>query len=145
MTPAHAKEITTPMRTPLDGLTKRKERKKSDGRVAHLVAYLSSKVGYVDGSDIDNRRACWTLIQRAEKADPTGDAVQSIERLIDIATDAKNWHSKNATSFRYLLNHAKQIANEHRQRRPSDMSLQERIALAVAANAQYAASFGHAS
>lgn len=95
-------------------------RKKSDGRVQYLLAYLAGKVGDLDGTTVDNARACWTLILRAEKADPEGDAVDSITRLIDIATSPESWHNRNATNFRYLLNHARQIANEYRANRARD-------------------------
>lgn len=112
------KEITVPLAHPLDGLkVARTPRKRSDGRVKLLMDYLAERVGDLDGSAQDNARACWTLILRAEKADPEGDAVESIKRLIDIATDGNNWHARNVTGFRYLLNHARRIANEHRARR----------------------------
>lgn len=111
------KEIVRPLEHPLDGLVKASTRKRSDGRVAHLVSYLRAKVGDLDGTSIDNARACWSLILRAERSDPGGDAVRSIEMLIDVATSEDSWHAKNATNFRYLLNHARQIANEHREKR----------------------------
>lgn len=114
------REITSPLAHPLDGLDVAKTpRKRADGRVALLLDYLSDKIGDLDGSRIDNARACWSLILRAEKADPEGDAVESIKRLIDIATDGNNWHSRNVTNFRYLLNNARRIANDHRARRAS--------------------------
>ena len=132
---ATAKEITRALLHPLDGVGKvRKARKTSDGRCEHLCDYLRSKIGDLDGTETDNRRAVWTLILRAEKMDPEGDAVTAIERLVDIATDpALSWHAKNVTSYRYLLNHARQIANEHRQRKPA--SAVDRLASALAANA----------
>lgn len=113
-----AKEITAPLLHPLDGLkVERKQRKRSDGRVRLLIDYLAERVGDLDGSGIDNARACWSLILRAEKKDPQGDAVASIKALIDYATSGESWHSKNVTNFRYLLNHARAIANEHREKR----------------------------
>ena len=116
----HPKEITVPLAHPLDGLkVGRTPRKRSDGRVKLLMDYLADKIGDLDGSTQDNARACWSLILRAEKADPEGDAVDSIKRLIDIATDETNWHSRNVTNFRYLLNNARRIANDHRARRAS--------------------------
>ncbi len=128
------KEITTPLAHPLDGLkVARTPRKRSDGRVKLLMDYLTERVGDLDGSAQDNSRACWTLILRAEKADPEGDAVESIKRLIDIATDGNNWHARNVTGFRYLLNHARRIANEHRARRQTgDAAFADKMARAAA-------------
>ena len=128
------KEITVPLAHPLDGLkVARTPRKRSDGRVKLLMDYLTDKLGDLDGSAQDNARACWSLILRAEKADPEGDAVDSIKRLIDIATDGNNWHAKNATGFRYLLNHARRIANEHRARRATgDAAFADKMARAAA-------------
>lgn len=117
------REITAPLLHPLDGMVvQRKERKRSDGRVQELIQYLTKKVGGYDGNDADNRRACWTLILRAEKKDPHGDAVASIKRLIDWATSADSWHHVNATSFRYLLNNAEKIARERRSKRPAPLA-----------------------
>lgn len=128
------KEITVPLAHPLDGLkVARTPRKRSDGRVKLLMDYLTDKIGDLDGSAQDNARACWSLILRAEKADPEGDAVDSIKRLIDIATDGNNWHAKNATGFRYLLNNARRIANEHRARRATgDAAFTDKMARAAA-------------
>lgn len=130
----HPKEITVPLAHPLDGLkAARKPRKRSDGRVKLLMDYLADKIGDLDGSAQDNGRACWSLILRAEKADPEGDAVESIKRLIDIATDGKNWHARNVTGFRYLLNNARRIANEHRARRQTgDAAFADKMARAAA-------------
>ena len=115
-----AKEITRPLAHPLDTLSKsRKAAKRSDGRCEHLCDYLRAKVGVLDGTEADNRRAVWTLILKAEATQPDGDAVRSIETLIDIATAPDNWHAKNVTNFRYLLNHAGQIARAHRERKPT--------------------------
>lgn len=111
------REITSPLRSPLQGTPKpHVPRKRSDGRCEVLCDYLREKVGDLDGTELDNRRACWTLILRAEKVNPEADATQTIRTLIDIATDPSNWHAKNVTNFRYLLNHARQIANGHRER-----------------------------
>lgn len=128
------KEITVPLAHPLDGLkVERKPRKRSDGRVTLLMDYLAERIGDLDGSRQDNARACWSLILRAEKADPEGDAVDSIKRLIDIATDGNNWHARNVTGFRYLLNHARRIANEHRARRQTgDAAFADKMARAAA-------------
>ena len=128
------KEITVPLAHPLDGLkVARTPRKRSDGRVKLLMDYLTDKIGDLDGSAQDNARACWSLILRAEKADPEGDAVDSIKRLIDIATDGNNWHAKNATGFRYLLNNARRIANEHRARcATGDAAFTDKMARAAA-------------
>lgn len=128
------KEITVPLAHPLDGLkVARTPRKRSDGRVKLLMDYLADKIGDLDGSAQDNARACWSLILRAEKADPEGDAVDSIKRLIDIATHGDNWHAKNATGFRYLLNNARRIANEHRARRATgDAAFADKMARAAA-------------
>lgn len=128
------REITKPLAHPLDGLkVARTPRKRSDGRVTLLMDYLAERIGDLDGSRQDNARACWSLILRAEKADPEGDAVESIKRLIDIATDGNNWHARNVTGFRYLLNHARRIANEHRARRATgDAAFADKMARAAA-------------
>lgn len=130
----HPKEITVPLAHPLDGLkVARKTRKGPDERITMLVDYLTEKVGDLDGSAQQNRYACASLIRRAEKADPEGDAVESIKRLIDIATDGKNWHARNVTGFRYLLNNARRIANEHRARRQTgDAAFADKMARAAA-------------
>lgn len=123
-----AKEITRPLTHPLDGLTARKERKKGDGRPEHLCDYLRAKIGDLDGTEVDNRRAAWSLILRAEKASPGQDAVNAIERLIDIALEPTNWHANKVTNFRYLLNHARQIANDHRAKRRDPVTVAAQVA-----------------
>lgn len=128
-----AKEITRPLQSPMDGLKQpRKAAKRGEGRPEALCDYLRSKVGTLDGTEQDNRRAAWSLILKAEAAQPEGDAVKSIEALIDIATAPECWHSKNVTNFRYLLNHARQIANDHRQRKSSPIDKARQV---VEANA----------
>jgi hypothetical protein len=136
-----AREITAPLTHPLDQFRPRKARKRSDGRCEELCDYLRTKVGDLDGSELDNRRAVWSLILRAEAAAPDGDAVEAIKRLVDIATAADNWHSKNVTNYRYLLNHARQIANAHRERKPSAIDKARQV---IEANAVHFAQRGDA-
>lgn len=94
----------------------------------HLEARLN---GPLDGREIDNRRACWSLILRVTKENegrrqqgqPVYDAETSIIALIDAIFSghpSMSFHVKNCTSFRYLLNHGRRIVNEYRQARASD-------------------------
>lgn len=79
--------------------------------INELMEYLKNKNnGMLDGSEKSNRRACHTMIQRMKKTYPGHDPVDSLKRLIDVGKNDK-FHSKNLTSFAYLIYHGTKIIN----------------------------------
>lgn len=94
------------------------------GEIEHrLLAYFTERLGGpLDGYFGQNYDACAELVKRCmdHGSDPEG----TIRTLIDIATEKTCWHAKNATNFRYLLNHGRKIANDHRERftKPTKLS-----------------------
>lgn len=131
------KEITVPLAHPLDGRTRpRAPRKKSEGRTEELVHYLRERVGVLDGTELDNRRAAWQLILKAE-ANGSTDAVRDIKLLVDIALRPDNWHRPNVTSYKYLNAHGSKIANAHRERKATGA---DKLRAALEANAVHHAS-----
>lgn len=67
------------------------------------IEYLKEKVGgQLDGTEKSNRQYCYNLIRKIKKGYPDLDAVEQVKIVIDIAT-ADPFHSKNATSFKYLF------------------------------------------
>lgn len=87
----------------------KKPKRQYNGEVEHrLLRYLSERIGGpLDGWFRNNYLACEELIRRCEEHGSDPEA--TIRQLIDIATDPKNWHSRNASSFTYLLNHGRAI------------------------------------
>lgn len=86
-----------------------------------LIQHLADRVGgTLDRTPIDNRRACWSLMLRVKKDHPDADPTKAIGDLIDIVFSghpSMNFHAKHLTSFRYLLNNARRIANDWRAAR----------------------------
>lgn len=66
----------------------------------------------MDGWFRNNYLACEELVKRCKEHG--SDPEKTIKTLIDIATSDDCWHKKNATNFRYLLNHGRQIWNSAR-------------------------------
>lgn len=92
------------------------KKKTRQGELEHrLLGYLTEKVGgTLDGYFGGNYDACAELVKRCQ--DHGSDPETTITTLIDVATSKDCWHAKNVTNFRYLLNHARAIFNDHRQR-----------------------------
>ena len=111
----NAKEITAPLTSPLQGWKVKAtgNRKKSEGRTEHLMQYFRANVREPDGTEVDNRRAAWSLILKLEKQYPGKDAVKMIEVLIQAALQVP-FHAKNLTKYKYLLDHGQRIANDYR-------------------------------
>jgi len=84
-----------------------------DPVVHELLNYFRERIGgELDGYFGPNYDACLELIERCKSK--KGDPLVDIKALIDISVHPDNWHSRNATNFRYLLNNARKIANTHR-------------------------------
>lgn len=111
----NAREITKPLTSPLEGWRPKAKtaRKKSEGRTEALMQYFRANVCEPDGTDVDNRRAAWSLILKLEKQYPGKDAVKMIEALIQAALTVP-FHAKNLTKYKYLLDHGQRIANDYR-------------------------------
>lgn len=115
-----------------------KKKKVRQGELEHrLMDYLKGKIGgELDGYFGSNYDACAELVKRC--TDHGSDPEQTITTLIDVATSKDCWHAKNVTNFRYLLNHARAIANAHREQ----FATRTRLATATAKADEY---FAHRS
>ena len=110
-------------------------KKLRQGEIEHrLLAYLTEKLGGpLDGYFSSNYDSCAELVKRCK--DHGSDPEQTIRTLIDIATHPNCWHAKNITNFRYLLNHGRSIANDHREK----FAKQTRLSAATAKADEYLA------
>lgn len=93
-----------------------KPKRQYNGEVEHrLLSYLAERIGGpMDGWFRNNYLACEELVKRCKEHG--SDPEKTIKALIDIATSDDCWHKKNATNFRYLLNHGRQIWNSAREK-----------------------------
>lgn len=119
-----AKEITTPLRSPLTGWRKPKpfpevkpkpQKEKYDDPLVHeLLAYFRNALGTeLDGAFLMNYAACKELVHRCTTKG--NDPRQILTTLVDIGiTDP--FHGKNVTNWRYLLNHGIAIFKARQQR-----------------------------
>jgi hypothetical protein len=83
-----------------------------------LIEHLQQYVGDLDRTPADNRRAAHTLILRARKK--VNDPVEAIKKLIDAIFSghkSMEFHARNTTSFRYLVNNASRVSNDIRAAR----------------------------
>jgi len=88
-----------------------------------LLTHLEGRLGGpLDGREVDNRRACWSLLLKVGK-EGRGDPVTSIAALIDTIYSghpSMTYHARRCTSFRYLLYHARSIVNDYRAARAKE-------------------------
>lgn len=77
-------------------------------QVKELKEYLQEKVGTLDGTNKDNGRYCYLLINKMKKDYPQHDPVKSIKLFIDKGLQDK-FHGPNITSFKYLYYNTKKI------------------------------------
>lgn len=117
-------------------MTSKKSKKARNEELQHkLLAYLSERIGGpLDGYFGQNYDACTELIQRCLKHG--SEPFATITTLIDVATSKECWHAKNATNFRYLLNHGRAIVNAHREK----FAKRDRLSEATQRAEQYFAS-----
>lgn len=92
----------------------KKEQKERNGYgnkdINTCIEYFQKKLGAsLDGSVQENRRYCYNLIRKMKKDYPDIEPTQQIKVLIDLAMQDK-FHSKNATSFKYLFYNVQRIA-----------------------------------
>jgi len=81
-----------------------------NGDINTCIEYFQKKLGAsLDGSVQENRRYCYNLIRKMKKDYPDIEPTQQIKVLIDLAMQDK-FHSKNATSFKYLFYNVQRIA-----------------------------------
>lgn len=84
--------------------------------VNELTAYLQEKMGKtLDGTIKDNRRYCYNLIRKIKKDYPDKDPIKAIKVLIDLAL-ADDFHSINATSFKYIYYNTQKIITLYQQK-----------------------------
>jgi len=91
---------------------KKQEKKEGYGNkdINTCIEYFQKKLGAsLDGSVQENRRYCYNLIRKMKKDYPDIEPTQQIKVLIDLAMQDK-FHSKNATSFKYLFYNVQRIA-----------------------------------
>ncbi len=92
---------------------KKKQEKKEgygNGDINTCIEYFQKKLGAsLDGSVKENRRYCYNLIRKMKKDYPDIAPVEQVKMLIDLAMQDR-FHSKNATSFKYLFYNVQRIA-----------------------------------
>lgn len=93
---------------------KGKEQKEGNGYgnkdINTCIEYFQKKLGAsLDGSVQENRRYCYNLIRKMKKDYPDIEPTRQIKVLIDLAMQDR-FHSKNATSFKYLFYNVQRIA-----------------------------------
>lgn len=82
-----------------------------------LTLYFSEKLGAsLDGSVKINRQYASNLIRKIKKDYPDKDPVQAIKVIIDLAI-GDDFHSKNATGFKYLFYNAQKIIASYKQKK----------------------------
>lgn len=92
----------------------KKEQKERNGYgnkdINTCIEYFQKKLGAsLDGSVKENRRYCYNLIRKMKKDYPDIAPVEQVKMLIDLAMQDR-FHSKNATSFKYLFYNTQRIA-----------------------------------
>mgnify|MGYP001590433771 CR=1 FL=1 len=80
-----------------------------------IVLLKENNHGLIDGSERDNRRYCWLLLQKLNYKKDGEKARNGAEVIIKTALQS-NFHSKNATSFKYLYNHASGIIADYKNK-----------------------------
>ena len=91
---------------------KKQEKKEGYGNkdINTCIEYFQKKLGAsLDGSVQENRRYCYNLIRKMKKDYPDIEPTRQIKVLIDLAMQDR-FHSKNATSFKYLFYNVQRIA-----------------------------------
>lgn len=84
--------------------------------INHLIKFLEDKLqGSLDGSQKENRRYCYLLLNRVKKDYPDKDTIKGIETLI-LAGLRDSFHGKNCTNFKYLFYNAQKIVQSFRGR-----------------------------
>jgi len=84
--------------------------------INELILLLKEKnSNLLDGSEKENRRYCWILLKKFGYDKDKEKAKNSVKAIIAIATKS-SFHSKNATSFKYLYKHAASIIAEYKKR-----------------------------
>jgi DNA-binding Lrp family transcriptional regulator len=79
--------------------------------INECISYLKSKNhGMMDGTQAENRRYCWLLLQVFGYGQDKDGAAKIIKALIEAAA-ADSFHSKNATTFKYLYYNKAKIIN----------------------------------
>lgn len=76
-----------------------------------LMASFKASSDFLDGSEKENRRFAWLLLQKIGKVAGVGAAKDGVLYLIEAARKSK-FHSKNATSMKYIYYHAAAIAED---------------------------------
>lgn len=100
--------------------------------------------GVLDGTVKANRRDAWTLVNRLAKQYPGTDPLRSLRRLVELAK-ADAFHGRNATNFRYLLDHTVKIIESSNRKPTTNGSRQQRSSVAHLAAEVAAGRFGHAA
>lgn len=80
-----------------------------DEDINKSIKYLEESIkGSLDGTQQENRRYCYLLINRFKKDYPTRQSAQLIQFLISRGLEDR-FHSKNITNFKYLYYNAMKI------------------------------------
>lgn len=83
--------------------------KAPDTRISELVNFLKEKIGgSLDGTQQDNRRYCYLLLNRFAKDYPAREPVELVKGLI-MGAVSDSFHAKNTASFKYLYYNAAKI------------------------------------
>lgn len=103
-----SKDIGKPTQGTLELSLKKQEYGNTD--INECTKYLQEKLGAsLDGSVKENRQYCYNLLRKMKKDFPSVSEVDNVKMLIDTAMQDK-FHSKNATSFKYLYYNVQRIA-----------------------------------
>lgn len=73
-----------------------------------IMSLREKNNGLLDGSEAENRKYCWLLLQKFKYKEDKEKAVNSVGLIISAAL-SDDFHSGNTTSFKYLFNHAVKI------------------------------------
>ena len=106
------RETENKLRLLLEGKDKEQKERNGygNGDINTCIEYFQKKLGAsLDGSVKENRRYCYNLIRKMKKDYPDIAPVEQVKMLIDLAMQDR-FHSKNATSFKYLFYNTQRIA-----------------------------------
>lgn len=85
--------------------------------INNLLNSLKEKNGgFIDGSEKENRQYCWLLLQKLKYKEDKERAVTTVSQIIE-ASQESPFHSKMATSFKYLYYNFVKIASEKKNKR----------------------------
>lgn len=124
MTEATVFPTTLSMQDVIDMAPVKLEVPRGNQDINTLVSFFQERRGKtLDGTIQDNRRYCYNLLRKIKKDYPDKDPIKAIKVLIDLAL-ADDFHSINATSFKYIYYNTQKIISLYQQRNKKEMNRQ---------------------